>query len=759
MADLEQLKRALVNADRAGDTAAAMAFAKAIRQQINVAPRNEPKAEKLDPTEGMSTTQKVLAGTGKAMVDAGRGVGQMVGLVDQKDIDEAKKLDAPLMNTGAGTAGNILGNIATLAPTAFIPGANTVRGAALINAIAGGVLTPGTLEDRGQSALFGGAGGAAGIGAGKLFSGAGRAAKAAAAPLTESGRNRIVGEVMRRAAGENVDGVIGKMSGAAELVPGSVPTAAEVAESGGIASLQRAMSAANPEAYTQRGMQSASARVNALRGISGDEQKMQAAIAARKAVADPLYAAADRAVVTSDDQLRKIMARLPNGTMEQAQNIARMSGRPIQMGRDVPAQTLFKDAAGELVDPALMKPPVGPKGRNLLDEIKKAGGIRMDEVGELGMSPVEAVRGNPGLFRRDGLTADGLTEMMQQAGWITDDMVGTADQFNTGGAAEIVKDYIKTALSREQVYHPAQAMDIYAHHNAMKQFGEFAEGVARTDIPAKSAQYTGRGIDLIKKAIDDVVNTNPTASIGKNAKSAGLGVKQDLVNWADNAIPEYGQARQAWAAGSKPISQMQVGQELLGKMQGPLADHGALASETGSMYARALNDVRGNLVKNATGGIKQSLEDVMDPAQMATLNNVAQDLARKSNAQNLGRGAGSNTFQNFAMDNLAAQSGMPSGVSMIANMIPGLGSIGGVVKSAGNLVYKSKDELMKQHMADLLLNPKAAAGVMEQAVQPGRIGQALQNSIGPKNVDRLMGVGSVAPGVLGSAFALPYGRE
>lgn len=755
--DLEQLKRALVNADRAGDTVAAMAFAKAIRQQVS-APAAAEKP--INPTDDMTTMQKVLAGAGKAMTDAGRGVGQMIGLVDQKDIDEAKRLDATLMNTGAGTAGNILGNVATLAPSAFIPGANTVRGAALINSIAGGIITPGTAEERGQAALFGGAGGAAGIGAGKLISAAGRAAKAATAPLTESGRNRIVGEVMRRAAGENVDDVIGKLRGATELVPGSVPTAAEVAESGGIASLQRAMAASNPEAYTQRGMQSASARVNALRGIAGDEQKMQAAIAARKAAADPLYAAADRAVVTSDDQLREIMARLPNGTMEQAQNIARMSGRPIQVGRDVPAQTLFKNSAGELIDPALMKPPVGPKGRNLLDEIKKAGGIRMEELGELKLTPVEAVRGNPGLFRRDGLSADGLLEMMQQQGWMDDAMIARANADQPGGALEIVRDYMRTALNRDPVYHPAQAMDLYSHDQAMKQFSEFAEGITRTDIPAKNAQYTGRGIDLIKKAIDDVVNTNPTASIGKNAKSAGLGVKQDLVNWADNAIPEYGQARQAWAQGSRPISQMQVGQELLGKMQGPLADHGALASETGSMYALALNDVRGNLVKNATGGIRQSLDDVMDPSQMATLNNVAQDLARKSNAQNLGRGTGSNTFQNFAMDNLAAQSGMPSGVSMVANLFPNIaGSIGGVVKSAGNLVYKSKDELMKQHMADLLLNPKAAAGVMEQAVQPGRIGKFFQNSIGPQNVDRLMGVGSVAPGLLGSAFALPYGRE
>ena len=256
-----------------------------------------------------------------------------------------------------------------------------------------------------------------------------------------------------------------------------------------------------------------------------------------------------------------------------------------------------------------------------------------------------------------------------------------------------------------------------------------------------------------------MVNVNPTAPIGKNQRAAALGVKDDLVGWADSNIPEYAAARQAWAEGSRPIDQMKVGQELLNKMQGPLADHGALASETGSMYARALNDVRGNLVKNATGGIKRNLEDVMSPDQMATLNNVAQDLARKSNAQNLGRGVGSNTFQNFAMDNLAAQSGMPSAVSMVANLVPGLGTVGNLAKATGNMIYKSKDELMKGRMADLLLNPQAAADVMENAAKPGRLSQALNNAIGPQNVDKLIQYGSSAPGILGASFALPYGSQ
>lgn len=652
MANLDELKRALVNADRAGDVEAARRFAAAIRSQVN-APKEPAKVEKYDPTEGMSTTERVLAGIGKAMTDSARGVGQLVGLVDQKDIEEAKKRDEALMNTGAGTAGNIIGNIATLAPTALIPGVNTVRGAALINGLAGAALTPGSVEDRALAATYGAGGGAAGVGAAKLLGGTAKAASAAAAPLTQKGQEKIIGEVMRRAAGENVDDVIARMRGARELVPGSVPTAAEVAESGGVAALQRAMAQANPEAYTQRGMQSASARVNALRGIAKDEQAMQQAIADRAAKANPLYSAADNAVVTSDDVLREIMSRLPNGTLEQAQNIARMSGKPIQFGKDIPESVAYLGGKTEIV---------------------------------------------PG--------AHGHSRSVQLPGLL--DASGTP---------------------------------------------------ITTTAPAQSAQFTGRGLDLIKKAIDDVVNVNPTAPIGKNQRAAALGVKGDLVGWADANIPEYAAARQAWAEGSRPIDQMKVGQELLNKMQGPLADHGALASETGSMYARALNDVRGNLVKNATGGIKRNLEDIMSPDQMATLNNVAQDLARKSNAQNLGRGVGSNTFQNFAMDNLAAQSGMPSAVSMVANLVPGLGTVGNLAKATGNMIYKSKDELMKSRMADLLLNPQAAADVMENAAKPGRLSQAFNNAIGPQNVDKLIQYGSSAPGIFGASFALPYGSQ
>ena len=85
-----------------------------------------------DPLAGTSKSYQAVAGYGKAGADIARGIGQGLGLVSREDVAEARKRDEPLMRSGAGMAGNIAGNIAALAPTAAIPGAATLRGAAAI---------------------------------------------------------------------------------------------------------------------------------------------------------------------------------------------------------------------------------------------------------------------------------------------------------------------------------------------------------------------------------------------------------------------------------------------------------------------------------------------------------------------------------------------------------------------------------------------------------------------------------------------------
>jgi hypothetical protein len=120
------------------------------------------KEKSYDPTEGMSTTDRVLSGIGMGMTKVGRAVGQAVGLVNQSDIDEANRLDAHLAATTGGKVGNVIGQGAAVAPAMFIPGANTYLGATAIGAGIGALTTEGGIADRAQGAAFGALGGAGG---------------------------------------------------------------------------------------------------------------------------------------------------------------------------------------------------------------------------------------------------------------------------------------------------------------------------------------------------------------------------------------------------------------------------------------------------------------------------------------------------------------------------------------------------------------------------------------------------------------------
>ena len=112
----------------------------------------------VNPTDTMSGLQKFAAGMGKGATDVARGIGQVVGLSDQQSIDDAKRRDAALMQTGAGLTGNIAGSVAALAPTMMIPGANTLAGSALIGAASGALEPVASDESRLAKTLMGGAG-------------------------------------------------------------------------------------------------------------------------------------------------------------------------------------------------------------------------------------------------------------------------------------------------------------------------------------------------------------------------------------------------------------------------------------------------------------------------------------------------------------------------------------------------------------------------------------------------------------------------
>ena len=301
-----------------------------------------PKAPEMtaDPTEGMSTTDRTLAGIGKGMTDVVRGIGQAVGAVDRNDIAESRRLDAALMNTRAGKWGNVGGSVAAIAPTMLIPGAATLGGAAVIGTGTGLLAPSASTEETLKNAALGGA---LGVGGNLLGRGAGalwNVGKGLIQPFTSKGQESIAASTLRQFASDPAKAAQNLRS-AQELVPGSIPTMAQAADDVGLAQLERTL-VNNPETAGRLAEQYAAqraARLQALQGVAGTPAAREAAVAARQAAAGPAYQQATATSVLMDPQLSNLLSRpAMQKAMGRAETLAANAGRqpPLVMGPNGP---------------------------------------------------------------------------------------------------------------------------------------------------------------------------------------------------------------------------------------------------------------------------------------------------------------------------------------------------------------------------------------------------------------------------------------
>jgi hypothetical protein len=238
--------------------------------------------------DSMPWWQRGLAGAGKAFVDMGRGVGQLLpgDLVTRANVDESRKLDAPLMNTGMGIAGNVVGNLAplTLAPVSGLAGlAGT--GAAL------GFTQPvGTKDSRTLNTAIG-------VGSALVppaLIGTARAGMGLARGLAEpvyapqQTAMRIIDQFAN-------DPAALRSVNPTQLVPNSAPTLGQVAQQPGISTLERSVfNQPGPAqaAMTDRMAQQTQARAAVLNDLAGTDGRYDFMKSSRDATAQDLYAKA-----------------------------------------------------------------------------------------------------------------------------------------------------------------------------------------------------------------------------------------------------------------------------------------------------------------------------------------------------------------------------------------------------------------------------------------------------------------------------------
>jgi hypothetical protein len=113
--------------------------------------------------------------------------------------------------------------------------------------------------------------------------------------------------------------------------------------------LQKTISRTSPAVQETKALADEAARMSTIKDVTPD---LKAGIDARKAAADPFYKTADAAIVPIDSDVASVLARMPEGTLAAAANIAKMEGRPFVMGKTTAATmqpTGVLDAAGNPV--------------------------------------------------------------------------------------------------------------------------------------------------------------------------------------------------------------------------------------------------------------------------------------------------------------------------------------------------------------------------------------------------------------------------
>lgn len=126
--------------------------------------------EKYNPTIGMDAVDTTVAGAQKFAHDTALGIGQRFGKYTPAEVDERRRLDAPLMEKRGAQVGNFGAAVGTSALASLLPGGQSVTGAGLYGALQGLVQPTGEGESAGMNAALGGGAGLLGTGGGNVLS-------------------------------------------------------------------------------------------------------------------------------------------------------------------------------------------------------------------------------------------------------------------------------------------------------------------------------------------------------------------------------------------------------------------------------------------------------------------------------------------------------------------------------------------------------------------------------------------------------------
>ena len=193
----------------------------------------------------------------------------------------------------------------------------------------------------------------------------------------------------------------------------------------------------------------------------------------------------------------------------------------------------------------------------------------------------------------------------QNYGAVVNDMIATADPT------------VQSLLARPSMKEALKRAKALAEESG-STFGDPASGL------------TVGNMQSVKMALDDLVKNPERFGIGASEVNAINRTRAEFLNWLGKQSPGWERARQVYATQSKPINEMQVGQQLEKALTKPVGE-----GERASAFGTAMREAP-STIKKATGNARfDELGDVLQPQNLATVKSVLADLSRKIESDRL----------------------------------------------------------------------------------------------------------------------------
>lgn len=501
-------------------------------------------------------------------------------------------------------------------------------------------------------------------------------------PWLPGGIDRAIGRTANEAAGPKRDAVIEALERNREIVPGSRPTAAQAASEAGSAEfvgLGGAVQYKRPSEAVARANEQEAARRAAVGSVAGTQDDLAVAVGNRDANAREAYGAVrnDRIGPESNAQI-----------MEQAirQRASSRAGALQDEGRFATTAAQQEELASNYV-PVPGQPRVPGRLSANAERVPeaRAAAAETGNVVKLRRAEEEFLESTMSRLQETvGMESRSLSELLRRP-----------------SMRSAVQDAIKSARETG-VYFPKNSSDKFSVQNLQR----------------------------IKESLDAGIKASKAqADAGKRPELSPAeleGTRKAFIEWLSSRSPGWKSARLQYAEDSIPINRMEVGQELEKSLTS------AIGSERATTFANAVREAP-RTIKRATGQPRyESLDDVLAPDQVQSVNNVVADLRRNAQTDEL------------------AQAGIPRARELLGQLAPKAPASGmfnpkySVARAIVNRLTGRVTEKGVERMAQAMENPQEMARLM-------RLATPEQAAIIEAMLAQQVGRGAIVYGTMGAS--------